>query len=165
MQPQKIFYLIVLIAISLLNNVTAQSEILSAGGDASGSDGSIAYSIGQVAFTNYASEAGIVSLGVQQPFLMLMVGNGEPDISIVASISPNPTSTSVNLKLDDQFLAIDPDPFFYSLYNLNGQQLFQNKIVSPVTSIPMEDVPNAVYILRVTRNNTEIKTFKIFKSQ
>ncbi len=164
MNKIKIFVIIVFSFITGMAGLNAQSAVLSAGGDATGSDGSVAYSVGQVAYTSYTGEDGSVSLGIQQPFLRIMVGNEDPETGIAVSISPNPAFASVNLKLDDQFLFINPESFSFGLYDIEGKLLLHQEIISPVTSISMDMFPNAVYILRVSRKNAAIKTFKIFKT-
>lgn len=158
----KSFLLILSFLTIVLPAIHGQSAVLSAGGDASGSGGSAAYSIGQVAYTTHSSEGGSVTLGVQQSYLVIMVGTGEPEVRILASVSPNPTQSSINLEFDDP-LSFDGS-FSLGLYDIDGKLLRHEKIVSRVTSIQMENFPNAVYFLHVIRNNAEIKVFKIFKT-
>src|SRR5688572_29514526 len=85
---------------SLLCHVTAQSGTVSTGGDASGSGGTSAYSVGQVDYTHFDGEDFHVSLGVQQPNVELMVSAEEPDEYIGISAFPNPTATLIELDID-----------------------------------------------------------------
>jgi len=147
-----------------LAGIHAQNAVLSSGGDASGTGGSVAYSVGQAAYTSYSGEVGSISLGVQQSYQVIMVGTDEPDISFSASIYPNPVNTSVYLKLEKQNPVIGMDNLSFGLYDINGKLLLQKEITADMTSLPMEHLTNAVYILRVIYNNSEIKTFKIFKT-
>lgn len=151
-----------LLITSGVQGLYGQSEVLSSGGDASGSGGSASYSIGQVAYTHYGGENGSVSLGVQQPYLIIMVGTGEPDISVVTSVYPNPMSSIVNLKIDSPFNT--NKKLFFGLYDLNGKLYQQNEIISNMTTIAMDKLAAGVYILRVSDLNTVIKTFKIYKT-
>ena len=77
--------------------IHAQSAVSASGGNATGSGGSVAYTIGQVTYTNFSGESGSISLGVQQPNLILTVGTQELDITLSASVFPNPASTSASL--------------------------------------------------------------------
>src|SRR6187397_135960 len=79
----------------------AQSAVSAAGGDFTGTGGSVAYTIGQVTYTNFGGESGNVSLGVQQPNLFLTVGTSDLDITLSASVFPNPANTSTSLRLED----------------------------------------------------------------
>lgn len=161
---QKVFFLTLFFLTVSLSVLHGQNAVLSAGGDATGPGGTVAYSIGQVAYTNYTAEDGNVSLGIQQPYLIITVSNSEPEANIFVSVSPNPTSTSVNLKFDDQFSNYDDEDFNFGLYDMHGKLLLQQKIISSVTPIPLENIPNAVYYIRVMSKHAEIKTFKIFKT-
>ncbi len=147
-----------------LAGIYAQNAVLTSGGDASGTGGTVAYSIGQIAYTSIDGEDGSMSLGVQQPNLVIMVGTEEPEITLSASIYPNPVNTSVNLTLDEPNQMSGAESLSFGLYDINGKLLLQKDIVTTVTVIPMGNLTNALYILRVTNNNAEIKTFKIFKT-
>ena len=164
MNIQKALYTVLFFVALEICGLQAQSDVLPAGGDASGAGGSLAYSVGQVAYTNVIGEAGSINLGVQQPNLFLMVGTNEAEITIGAVAYPNPANESINLKLGDQFTLKDFDQLTYALYDINGKLILQKGITSTATPIPMENFSNAIYFLRVMHNNTEIKTFKIFKT-
>jgi hypothetical protein len=46
---------------------------------------------------------------------------------------------------------------------MHGKLLRTTTIVSDLTRIPMSGLGSAAYILRVTRNQQELKSFKIIK--
>lgn len=143
----------------------AQSAVLSSGGDATGTGGSVAYSVGQVAYTHIEGEDGSVSLGVQQPHFVIMVNTDDPDLHISASAYPNPANDLVTLRLDQQSGEnIMHDNLSFTLFTVDGTQLLQQDIKSNVTNVSLEKFPGATYVLRITRDNTVIKTFKIFKT-
>ncbi|HUR31026.1 MAG TPA: hypothetical protein VMZ69_06310, partial [Saprospiraceae bacterium] len=77
-------------------DIHGQMDIVVTGGDAVGSGGSAAYSVGQVAYINMTTEAGLISLGVQQPNLFLTVDTDEPEFTISASAFPNPVNDNIN---------------------------------------------------------------------
>src|SRR4030095_5100547 len=130
----------------------AQSDVLPAGGDASGAGGSVSFSVGQVAYTNVIGEAGSISLGVQQPNLFLMVGTNEAEITIDAVAYPNPVNEFVNLKLGDQLTINGMDHLSYGLYDINGKLILRKEITANATPISMENLANAIYYLRVVHN-------------
>lgn len=154
-----------LFAIFSISGMQSQSAVLSAGGDATGSGGSVAFSVGQVAYTHIDGEAGSVSLGVQQPHFVIMVDTDDPELKISVSAYPNPANDFVTLNLN--LHNVDNgnyEKLSFRLYTVDGTQLLQQEIVSNVTKVSLENLPSATYVLRIVRNNTEVKTFKIFKS-
>lgn len=145
-------------------SIQAQTAISASGGNGSGAGGSVSYTIGQVTYTNFDSETGSINLGVQQPNLILTVGTKDLDIILSASVFPNPANTSASLKLEGESASPIADELALNLYDLNGKRLFQQAINSTLTTIPMDHLSEGVYILQVTRKNTEIKSFKVFKT-
>lgn len=154
----------VLIMLSPSGSLLAQSAVGASGGNAAGAGGSASYTIGQVSYTNFSAEGGSVSLGVQQPNLLLTVGTGDLDITLSASVFPNPANSSTSLKLEGQNASTVEDGLAYSLFDMNGKLILQQSIQSTLTTIPMDKLTEGVYVLQVTRKNIEIKSFKVFKT-
>lgn len=144
--------------------IQAQSAVSAAGGDISGTGGSVAYTIGQVAYTNFGGESGSISLGAQQPNLFLTVGTSDLDITLAASVFPNPANSETTLKLEGPDASPVDNDLSLNLYDLNGKLIYQQDILSTVTTIPMDHLTEGVYVIQVTRKNIEIKSFKVFKS-
>jgi hypothetical protein len=48
---------------------------------------------------------------------------------------------------------------------MSGKPLFREKIGSDFTSIPLDFLTEAAYLLKITRNDEEMETFIIVKSQ
>lgn len=142
----------------------AQIAVSAAGGNATGTGGSASYTIGQVTYTNFSGEGGSVSLGVQQPNLFLSVGIHEAEITLSASVFPNPANATTSLKLEGDNASSVEDGLTYSLYDINGKMIVQQPIQSSLTTIPMDKLTEGVYILQVRRQNAEIKSFKVFKT-
>jgi hypothetical protein len=152
-----------LFTILFVSGIQAQSAVLSAGGDATGTGGSVAYSVGQVAYTHIDGEEGSISLGVQQPHFVIMVDTDHPGLQISAKAYPNPSNDFVMLSLENGENRIDENLSF-SIFSVDGANLFQQDITSTVTQVSLEKFPAATYLIRITRDNTLIKTFKIFKT-
>lgn len=142
----------------------AQTAVSASGGDATGTGGSVAYTIGQVAYTNFEGESGSINLGVQQPNLFLSVGTNELDITLSASVFPNPASTSASLKLEGESAFSIEEDLALNLYDFQGKLVLQQAINAAITTIPMDHLINGVYVLQVTSKNIEIKSFKVFKT-
>ena len=142
------------------NQVYAQQASTASGGDASGSGGSVAYSVGQIVYTTNTGITGSVAQGVQQPYeISITTGMLETDIKLNLSAYPNPTTNYLMLQIDNYDKAL-----LYQLYDISGKLLESNTIVASSTTITMEALPTATYLLKVTQNNKEVKTFKIMKN-
>jgi hypothetical protein len=150
--------------LSVLSVTQGQNEVSTAGGDGTGTGGTTAFTIGQVAYTNVHDEDGTINLGVQQPNLFLTVGVEETQITFNASVFPNPASDQASLLLDGKDFASWGEGLTYRLYDMDGKLLEQKPIESVITSIPMHHLSGELYVLQITRNNVEIKSFKIFKA-
>lgn len=145
-----------------LTGIQAQKSANTAGGEASGSGGSAAYSIGQFFYTSTTAPAGSVSQGVQQVFAVSEVTglNDKKGIGLSVSAYPNPTTDGLRLSLTDQF---DDAGIRYQLYGLNGKLLQSKEATGKFTNIQMNELAQGEYFLKVTENNKLVKTFKISK--
>jgi len=142
------------------NQVYAQQATTASGGDASGSGGSVAYSVGQIVYTTYTGSNGSVAQGVQQPYeISITTGLLETDIKLNLSAYPNPTTNYLMLQIDNYDKALS-----YQLYDIGGKLLESNTVVANSTTIKMEQMPTGTYLLKVIQNNKEVKTFKIIKN-
>ncbi len=145
-----------------LATANAQETTVASGGNASGSGGSVSFSVGQVVYTTNSSTAGTVAQGVQQPY----------EISVVTSIAektaqnlnlqayPNPTSEVLLLEIPD----FDSQNLMYQLTDVNGKLIESKKITGKTESINVLHLATATYFLKVIQNNSEVKTFKIIKN-
>ena len=161
---QKILMLSAIFLLGLgLAGLQAQEAILAAGGDASGSGGSISYSVGQVAYTTSTGTNGYsVAAGVQQPYeIQSPTGLEEaPGIQLECMAYPNPAKDHLTLKIDDY----DNENLSYQLYDMQGNLLENKKLTGIETTISMEKLVPACYFLKVIQENKEIATFKIIKN-
>lgn len=161
----KTFYLTVITVLCILifANVTqAQQSVTGSGGNATGAGGSVCYTVGQVVYTTNVNTSGMVAQGVQQAYeIFVMTGIDEIyNIALEISVYPNPAFGFLKLKV----VRYKPDNLIYQLYNINGSMLKNAKIVNNETVIPTGDLLPASYLLRISDNQKEVKTFKIIKN-
>ena len=146
-----------------LTGLQAQTAVPATGSNASGSGGTVSYSVGQVVYTtNTGGSNGSVAQGVQQPFEISVVTGLEETKGIILSVSayPNPTTDFLNLKVENY----DNTNLSYQLFDISGKLLETKKITGNETSINTSNLVPATYFLKVTENNKEVKTFKIIKN-
>ena len=156
-------YLAILSLIYLaVSEIGAQSNTLTTGGNASASSGSVSYSIGQIDFISASGTTGNLNQGLQQPFeFYIITGIHDDGISLNISLYPNPVEYFISLEVD----LADLTKLSYQLFNLKAQLLESNGIQSRKTLIDMRSLLNGYYILKITKNQQEIKSFKIIKNQ
>ena len=148
-----------------LSALQAQEVTPAAGGNASGSSGTVSYSIGQVVYTTNTGTNGTVAQGAQQPFEISVVTGLEEakEINLVISAFPNPTSDFLNLRVDASS-ALNIRLVSYQLLDMNGKLLETKKFTGYQASIAMSNLVPATYFLKVIEGSKEVKTFKIIKN-
>jgi hypothetical protein len=144
-----------------INIVYAQESTHAAGGNFSGSGGSVSYSVGQVFYEIRTGLTGTLAEGVQQPWEISVVTAIDQTNGVTLSLFawPNPTSGKLILNTGEP---ISSD-MFYHLYDTNGKLLHSQPVTGSKTNIDMSNLLPATYFLRVIQNNLEAKTFKIIK--
>lgn len=145
-----------------LTGLQAQESVNATGGNASGSGGSVSYSVGQVVYTTTTGTSGSVAQGVQQPYEISAVTAIEQAKGINLSVSayPNPTTDCLTLEVKDFELST----LHFQLFNMNGKLLQNEKITGNQTSISMSNLVPANYLVKVIQGDKEVKTFKIIKN-
>jgi hypothetical protein len=103
---------------------------------------------------------GLVAQGVQQPYtISVVLGIEDNSIQLNFTAYPNPTINFLTLNVGNAELST----LNFLLYDLSGKLIESRKILSSTETISMENLPTALYFLRVTNNDKEVKTFKIIK--
>ena len=155
----------VLLAFTLsLTSSLAQEVIPAAGGNGTGSGGSVNYSIGQLFYKIYPGTDGSVAEGAQQPW-EISVATGIQEavgINLVVSAFPIPATDFLILRVEN----FDFENLEYFLYDVSGRLLKGGKVTSSETTISMTILVPAVYFLKVIRTSPsyqEVKTFRIIK--
>jgi len=142
-------------------HANAQQGAVVSGGDASGSNGKVSYSIGQMDYQTETGSGGSVAQGLQQPFEISTVSGIEATgIRLTDSAYPNPTTDFVTLKISDT----DVQNMSYVLMDAQGKFLAQRSFKTNHTDISMTSLHSGTYFIRVIRDKTEIKIFKIIKN-
>ncbi len=162
MKKQKLLKTTLLCSIFfVLFSASAQQANVASGGNATGTGGSSSYSVGQVAYTNATGTNGSVNQGVQQPFEIFTLGNDDfPEITLLMTVYPNPTTSLVNLNIQNYAL----ENLNFQLFDINGRLIQSQKITTAETQIQMENLAAAVYLLNLLDKNKLVKTFKIIKN-
>jgi hypothetical protein len=137
----------------------SQSNTVSAGGDAEGDNGSISYSIGQVVYTSAQGSNGNVNQGVQQPYDVGVV-TGIEEAGINLSVFPNPTAGMLTLNVAGE----DASLLSYQLFDASGRLIDSNNKLNSTTTVSLETYATGVYTLSVSRNNKQVKSFRVVRN-
>jgi hypothetical protein len=160
----KIFFLLFLsvFAGSFTESLYAQQNTSAAGGNATSSSGSVSYTVGQLDYISTQSGTGTISQGLQQPYeILILSGIERKDIQLSASVYPNPTSDFVVLTLEE----IETEKMSCGLYDIEGRLISTIIVNGFQTTIPLSNLPNASYLLKIYNDTAILKIFKIIKNQ
>ena len=151
----------ILLAFSFLGlGIQAQETTLASGSKASGIDGEINYSIGQIVYSTNKDTNASITQGTQQPFeISTLLGIEQISINLNVLVYPNPTTDFLTLDIENDF----PD-LSYILYDLQGKIIETKKIKSNSSRITTEKLSPSTYFLKVLKNRNTLKTFKIIKT-
>jgi hypothetical protein len=154
----KIFSILFASALSF-NAAQAQNNTVSAGGDASGSNGSVSYSVGQVFYTSAEGENGSISQGVQQAYDIGVV-TGVENRSIEATLFPNPTVGNVQLDIAD----FTQNTFEMNLFDAAGKLILSQKIAASTSLFSLNEYASGVYTLSIMKDKEQVKSFRIVRN-
>jgi hypothetical protein len=139
----------------------AQESTNSSGGDATGSGGTAAYSIGQVVYTTYTGSSGSVAQGVQQAYEIFTVDIEETTLSISLIAFPNPTADNLTLQISD----FNKEKLTYQFYDIGGKLLSNGQVTGQQTEINTSSLPPATYFINVlNQEDKKVQSFKIIKN-
>ena len=153
--------LLALLLSMTISVINAQEAVLTTGGDSSSSSGSLAYSVGQVVYTTNSNNDGTLSKGVQQAFEIFTLSIDDNRLDILLSVYPNPTTSHINLRIDDQL----NKGLSYQLYDLRGRLLLQGDITDKITQVDMQKLQSATYMINILQDHKRVKSFKVIKAE
>ena len=154
-----LFFLAFLLTFSV--NAQTSHQVLSAtGGDATGSGGTVAFSVGQIVYTTSTGASGSVAQGVEQAYEISSVGIKETALNISLSVFPNPTSDFLTLKVQDY----NNETLSFDLLDEQGKLVLNEQITTQDTQVAMSTLARGTYFINVVQAIKKIQTFKIIKN-
>ena len=160
----KLIYTTLLFTGILLYNITtkAQAVSLASGGTATGTGGSLSYSVGQVADIKATGTNGSVGSGIQQPYeIFIVTAIKDNKLNIITKLFPNPTTDFITLDINNA----ETKDLSYTLTGINGKTIAQQNITSSSTNISMADYATGVYFLNITNKDNQVQSYKILKNK
>lgn len=164
MDKKKVKLCVLLLSGLGLAGLQAQEAVPASGGNASGSGGTVGYSVGQVVYGSSTGTNGSVVQGVQQAYIIsVTTGIDDKSIDLSYKVYPNPATDYLTLKLAN----FQTSSYSYQLFDVSGKMLESKAIVAEETSISMQALKGGNYLLKIVETQPgaakELKSFKIIK--
>ena len=151
-------FLIVIMLFFISFSAFAQEIISSAGHHAEASGIQLDWTIGEPVIETYSNGNDILTQGFHQTKLMVT-----PVFSIIENnfinVFPNPTKELVYI----QFNEILDFGVAAELHTLEGKLLKTFELIDQLTPCDVRSLPNGSYLLKISKNNEWIQSFKIIK--
>ncbi|MFA7272400.1 MAG: T9SS type A sorting domain-containing protein [Crocinitomicaceae bacterium] len=153
---------ILLVFLPLLfgGNLIAQSNTVSAGGEASGGGGTVSFTVGQIDYTSQSGSSGSVHQGVQQPLEFFNLTIAENELDFTVQLFPNPVVAQLHVDLSGASL----DRLSYNLTDATGRLVAAQKIETEQINIDMTELSRANYFLNFTKNGKIVGSYQIIKN-
>lgn len=157
----KNFYTLQLIPVFILSGIglQAQKAVLATGTNATGSNGSSSYSVGQIDYSHKGSGLPMME-GVQQSYeiLTLSVSSAVANTEDIR-LYPNPFQDFIYL----DFPVKDYKNAEFQLFDSSGKLLRTEKIQNSKSEFNFSSLPSALYLFNIVEKGRSIKSFKIIK--
>lgn len=162
MRLLKVFIVASFVFLHYKSQSFAQSNTVTSGGVASGSNGTSSYSVGQPFYISSIGVNGKVIQGVQQPYeISVITGINDLQINLKATVYPNPSADYVTLSIDNPEI----NQLSYQLLDIQGRVIRHEKFRKSNVNIKMTSLNSGIYFLKVLSKQRQLKTFKIIKAQ
>jgi hypothetical protein len=136
-------------------------EVITAGGDYhNNAAGSVSNTVGEPITETFSGTTSTLTQGFQQVWLIPTILYELSGLNYEISVSPNPALNYLNLKIVTQNLSA----MQLMLYSPEGKLLLLKKIESIETGISFDGLSSGSYILKVTEDKRDLKSFKIIKA-
>lgn len=139
--------------------VNAQQAIVTSGETNANTAGSVSWTLGEVVVESGIKIPGQNSLtqGFQQGDLSVLAIKEPLANTLNIRVLPNPATDYVNLVVDDY------SDLSYQINDLKGKLLIKERLESNETRINLSNLASGTFLVSITKQNQEIKTYKIIK--
>lgn len=150
------FLTIMIVPLGLMK---AQTAVLTTGTTAAGANGSVSYSVGQVAYSQKGANLQITE-GMQQPYeITTLEVDDESVMEKKILLYPNPVRDFLNVDFGKENFHNSN----YFLFDSQGKLIKSGNFSQQKTELNMSEFPTSIYIIQIFQNKKNIKTFKIIK--
>lgn len=150
--------LIVFLAGSV-TSLFAQQNLVASGGDTATATGSVAWSVGIIAYSTWSDTSGKVTEGVQQPYEIYIMESINEPVPVECVLFPNPSPGKITLRLSGN----DRKKLDCTIFNEEGSLLQSLDISGGDNIILLDGYKPATYFLVLSENGSPLRTYKIVK--
>ena len=138
----------------------AQTSFNAVGDEASGTEGSLSYTVGQAVYGTYTGSNGSVAQGIQQTYdITALLGAEISAIKLELVAYPNPIQETLTLKINNY----KNEKLTYQLYDLHGKLWDSQSVKGAHTQLDMNNLAVGTYLLSIQDEELLVKTFRIIK--
>lgn len=137
------------------SNLNAQSSVVVSGNLALGIHGTASYTVGDVFYTQKGKSASL-SEGNQTSYKINPIKNGS---NLHVSVFPNPSTDYLYFLVED----LNYTNLSYQIISISGNILQTGRITNQKSFAPLNQIPNGEFIVKINRDDKEMKSYKIFK--
>ena len=114
-----------------------------------------------IGFSSIAQTGKPKKVKIENPYEISVLGvDNEPGISLTAVVYQNPEDNYFELIVNDEETTLSYEA---NLYDMTGNLLKHNFIVETYTIIPVNNLTQGTYYLKIINNGELLKVFKIVK--
>jgi hypothetical protein len=145
----------------LLSNFSYAQQVLSSSGETGqNNSGSISYTLGELVIATQTNGTNTITQGFHQTQIIVTAVQELSDPGFSISAFPNPTNDFVILKIEKgEYRNIE-----FALFDALGKFLVKEKLTDTEQKVSFEQLNPGNYFIKILKNRTEIKTFKIVKT-
>ncbi|MFC4165532.1 T9SS type A sorting domain-containing protein [Epilithonimonas zeae] len=155
----KILIQLLILSIVPTGLLKAQKTIASTGITASGSGGSISYTVGQIDYQQKGANAQVME-GVQHAYEIITLAVEDLDNKAKnILLCPNPVKDFLFVDFNNE----NYQGSNYALFDSQGKLIKKGNLTQQKSELDFSTLPSSVYIIQIFQNNQNIKTFKIIK--
>lgn len=140
------------------STLMAQERSVASGGEASGTGGTVSYTIGLPDFQTYSGSNGTISEGVQQAYelLSLNVNDWNKDFQVV--FYPNPVTDYLVIEVPETDAELT-----YNILSHSGQLVKSGNLSEIKTSIEVRSFVSEGYFIEIRKNNQLVRHYQFIK--
>lgn len=136
--------------------IHGQQAVVPAGGEATGSGGTVSWTLGQVDYEASQSSGGNVQRGVQQPYEWLVMSADEAARPTV-SVWPNPTADQVRLEWNEPL----PAGARFLVSSSTGALIDEGPVTGTTLTIQLERQASGQYVVRIMSRDRILNTLTL----
>lgn len=136
----------------------AQQSATTSGGDATGTGGTVSWTLGQPAYEPTTTSTGSVYRGVQQPYEWLVTaapGHTAPTVALW----PNPTADGITLQWSDAAHG----PARYTIHAANGALVAEGRFADHTANLTLGHLSTGTYTVQVYQAEQHTTTLTVIK--